>query len=167
MQVVYWEQDTSMELEILAFFNHHDAFQFLNYIENRNQKDLPGILLTLRHDYINNLNSTDTLSKCKLPIEHTSIQKPDSKIGWKILDDFYLAGTEAIKTKCGQEYGFVDENEKTRVTVLSELHIDELENLPKITLQQKETSQNLIIYWRLEKAVITSSKRKPEEPALI
>ena len=36
---------------------------------------------------------------------------------------------EAIKILCGQEYGFANENEKTRATVVLELHIDELEGL--------------------------------------
>ena len=75
-------------------------------------------------------NTTGTLSKYKLTMQHINIQEPDSKLSQIILEDFSLAATEAVKTQCGQEYGFANENEKTRATVLSELCIDELEGLP-------------------------------------
>ena len=61
---------------------------------------------------------------------HINIQEPDAKLNRKILEEFPLAAAEAIKTHCGQEYRFANENEKTRATVRSELHIDELEDLP-------------------------------------
>ena len=63
-------------------------------------------------------------------MQHINIQEPDSKLSQKILEDFCLAAPKVIKTQCGQEYGFVNENEKTRATVLPELHIDVLEGLP-------------------------------------
>ena len=62
------------ELEVLAFFNHHVTYPFLNCIENCNQKDLLDILPTLYHDLIN--YSTDSLSKYKLTMQHINIQQP-------------------------------------------------------------------------------------------
>ena len=43
-----------MELEVLAFLNHHVTFPFLNCIENCNRKDLLEILPILYHDLTNN-----------------------------------------------------------------------------------------------------------------
>ena len=119
----------------LTFYNHHVTFPFLNCIKNYNQRDLPDILLTLYHGLIN--NSTGTLSRYKLTMQHVIIREPDSKPSWKMLEDFCLAAAEAIKTQSGWEYGFANENEKTRATVLSELHIDELESLPTNNLIAK------------------------------
>ena len=99
------------ELKVLDFFNNDVTFSFLNCIENCNQKD---ILPNLFHDLIN--NSTDTLSKYKLTMEHINTQKPGSKLSQKIFEDFFLAAVEVIKTQCGREYRFVNENEKTRAT---------------------------------------------------
>ena len=62
------------ELEVLAFFNHHVTYPFLNCIENCNQKDLLDIQPTLYHDLIN--YSTDSLSKYKLTMQHINIQQP-------------------------------------------------------------------------------------------
>ena len=87
------------EFEVLTFFNHEVTFQFLNCIENCNQKDLLAIPPTLYHDLIN--NSIDTLSKYKLTMQQINIQEPDSKLSQKILKDFCLAAAEAIKTQCG------------------------------------------------------------------
>lgn len=58
------------ELEVLAFFNHHVTFPFLNCPENSNQNDLLDIQPTLYHDLIN--ISIDTLTKYKL-----TMQQPD------------------------------------------------------------------------------------------
>ena len=63
-------------------------------------------------------------------MQHIYIQEPDSKLSQKILEDFCLAAPKVIKTQCRRECGFVNESKKTRATVLSELHIDELEGLP-------------------------------------
>ena len=79
-------------------------------------------------------------------MQHINIQKPDSKLGWNILEDFCLAAAEAIKTYCGQEYGFTNENEKTRATVLLELCIDELEGL-----QQVYSRKRLLKIWSIIK----------------
>ena len=118
------------QLKVLDFFNNDATFPFLNCIENCNQKD---ILPNLFHDLIN--NSTDTLSKYKLTMEHINTQKPGSKLSQKIFEDFFLAAVEVIKTQCGREYRFANENEKTRATFLSELHINELEGLPTDNLK--------------------------------
>ena len=107
--------------------NHHVTFPFLNCIENCNQNDLLEILPTLYHDLIN--NSTGSFLKYKLTRQNINIQEPDSKLSRKILEDVCLATAVAIKTQCSREYEFANENEKTRVTVLSELRIDELEGL--------------------------------------
>ena len=116
------------ELEVLASFNHHVTFSFLNCIENCNQKDLLNILPTLYHAFIT--NSTGPLSKYKMTMQHTNIEETDSKLSSKILEDFCLAAGEAIKIQCGREYGFANENEKTRATVLLEIRINKLGGLP-------------------------------------
>ena len=72
------------ELKVLDFFNNDATFSFLNCIENCNQKD---ILPNLFHDLIN--NSTDTLSKYKLTMEHINTQKPGSKLSQKYLKIFF------------------------------------------------------------------------------
>ena len=54
-------------------------------------------------------------------MQQINIQEPGSKLSWKILEDFCLAAVEAIKSHYGQEYGFGNENEKKRATVLPEL----------------------------------------------
>ena len=87
-----------MELEVVAVFNHHVTFPFLNCIENCNQKNLLGILPTLYH-LIN--NSASSLSKYKLTMQHINIEEPESKLIRKILEDFCLAAAEVIKTQCG------------------------------------------------------------------
>ena len=88
-----------MELEVLAFFNHHVTFPFLNCIENCNQKDLLEILPILYHDLIN--NCTGSFSKYKLTRQHINIPEPDSKLSRKILEHVCLAAAEAIKTQSG------------------------------------------------------------------
>ena len=65
------------ELEALAFFSHHVTFPFLSCIENCNQKNLLDILLTLCH-LID--NSTSSLSKYKLTMQHINIKEPKSKL---------------------------------------------------------------------------------------
>ena len=95
------------ELEVLAFFNNHVTFSFLNCFENCNQKDLLDILPNLYHDLIN--NSTDTLSKYKLTKQHLNTQEPDSKLSQKMLDFAELS--LPLFTFCG--------NDEVTITIVS------------------------------------------------
>ena len=90
------------------------------------------ILPTLYHDLIN--NSTGSLSKYKLTMQQINIQERDSKLSQKVLVDYFLAALAAIKSHYGREYGFGNENEKKRATVLPELHMMNWKVYQQITL---------------------------------
>ena len=67
-------------------------------------------------------------------MQQINIQEPDSKLSRKILEDFCLAAVEVIKSHYGREYGFGNENEKKRATVLPELRMMNWKVYQQITL---------------------------------
>ena len=116
------------------------------------------MLPNLYHDLIN--NSTDTLSKYKLTMQHINTEEPNSKLSQKILEDFCFAAAEAMKTECGWEYRFASESKKTRATILSELRINELEGLATNNLIVERNFSKFDQIWKVERSCKYKFKAK-------
>ena len=76
------------ELEVLAFFNHHATFPFLNCVERSNQADLVKMLPKLFNDLLS--GRTDTLNEFIIHIYHVNVvaptrNQPTSKSGSFVL----------------------------------------------------------------------------------
>ena len=114
------------ELEVLAFFTYQVTFPFLNCIEKSTQSDLLIILPKLHKDLL--AKRTDTLNKFVVKFRNINIEKPESDLAAKILDEMCIDAAAGIQLQCGREYGF--SNDAARATVISELTDSFPEGLP-------------------------------------
>ena len=91
----------------------------------------------------------------------TNIRESDLKLSQKILGDFCLTAEEALKPNVTKHKELPMKMRKQE-QLFQNYVLMNWKVYQQITLEQKETSQILIVNWRLDKkAVIASSKQKP------
>ncbi|XP_066936520.1 uncharacterized protein [Clytia hemisphaerica] len=114
------------ELKVLAFFNRHVTFPFLNCIENSSQDDLLNILPQLHKELLQ--QKTDTLKQFIVSIHGMSEPLMSNDLEKQIIGRMCLSAAGAVHRQCGREYGF--SSEPFRATDLSKLTIDQRKDLP-------------------------------------
>jgi len=68
----------------------------------------------------------NTLKDFVVYMHHVTISEPQNDLGRKIIDEMCVSAAAAIKLQCGREYGFSDDGEPARATVLAELDSNDL-----------------------------------------
>lgn len=74
------------KLEVLAFFNHHVTFPFVDSVERSNQEDLVKMLPKLYDDLM--FGRADTLNESIVHIYHINVVAPTSDLAKIIIREF-------------------------------------------------------------------------------